>query len=313
MMFPADDLRQALQDLSTAAGVPIVSDETVVGEVYADLQGVSLESALEMMLAGTSYEMAKTPTYYIVGDRKVDSSAFPRISETRRVYIVDGDWLDDDLQWLLDQIKAKQNATAVVLTHDHSDHTCLESLERIHAAHPRARYVGPVESIERIRGAGVPQELLTPVAAGEMVELGSISAGVVWSKPPEGAPANGIDPPGVQHVGYVFRIGAVRVYVTGDLINTFADHEELLQPVAALEPDLALLTCHPTEGEFPYFEGAVKLSRRLELKAVVPAHYDCFAKRTYDPRDFATQFAGEPARVIVVPYNGSVVYPEGGR
>jgi len=128
--------------------------------------------------------------------------------------------------------------------------------------------VGPVESIERIRTLGVAEELLTPVAAGETVELGTMSAGVVWSKPPEGAPADGIDPPRVQHLGYVLRAGAVRVYVTGDLINTFANHDELLQPVAALEPDISLLTCHPTEGEFPYFEGAVKITHKAELDAI---------------------------------------------
>ena len=37
----------------------------------------------------------------------------------------------------------------VLLTHDHGDHTCIESLQRVHAAHPGARFVGPVESTKR--------------------------------------------------------------------------------------------------------------------------------------------------------------------
>lgn len=83
--FQGDDLRRALQDISGTAGVPIVPDETVSGTVYADLQGVPLEVALETVLAGTSYVVKSTPNYYLVADRKVDSSAFDKISETRHV------------------------------------------------------------------------------------------------------------------------------------------------------------------------------------------------------------------------------------
>jgi type II secretory pathway component GspD/PulD (secretin) len=83
--FGGDDLRQALQDIGIAAGVPVIPDETVSGQVYADLPGVPLEVALETILAGTSYVVKKTQYYYLVADRKVDSGAFPQISETRQV------------------------------------------------------------------------------------------------------------------------------------------------------------------------------------------------------------------------------------
>lgn len=78
-------MRNALQDISMACGVAIVPDESVAGDVYADLQGVPLEVALETVLAGSSYVVKKTPNYYLVADRKVDSSAFDKISETRHV------------------------------------------------------------------------------------------------------------------------------------------------------------------------------------------------------------------------------------
>ena len=38
----------------------------------------------------------------------------------------------------------------VLLTHDHGDHTCVESLLRIHQAYPEATYVGPSESVENM-------------------------------------------------------------------------------------------------------------------------------------------------------------------
>jgi type IV pilus assembly protein PilQ len=83
--FSGDQMQRALQDISATAGVAIVSDETVAGQVYADLQGVPLEVALETILAGSSYVYKKTPNYYLVADRKVEGSAFDKISETRRV------------------------------------------------------------------------------------------------------------------------------------------------------------------------------------------------------------------------------------
>ena len=83
--FAGDDLRRALQDISATAGIAIVPDETVAGQVFADIQGVPLEVALETILAGTSYVTKKTANYYLVADRKPEGSAFDKISETRRV------------------------------------------------------------------------------------------------------------------------------------------------------------------------------------------------------------------------------------
>jgi type II secretory pathway component GspD/PulD (secretin) len=84
-MFAGDELRRALQDISDIAGVTIIPDETVTGQVYATLQAVPLEVALETILVGTSYVVQKMPNCYLVADRKVDSSAFDKISVTRQV------------------------------------------------------------------------------------------------------------------------------------------------------------------------------------------------------------------------------------
>jgi len=208
--------------------------------------------------------------------------------------------------------EAQLEADFILLTHDHSDHTCVETLGRIHRAFPDTEYVGPAESIERLKAAGIDEALLRVIAAGESAELGTMTAHAVWSKPPGGAPADGIAAPGVQHLGYVVRAGGIGVYVTGDLIRTFAEHEELLAPVAALAPEIGLLTTHPAEGEFPFFEGSVKMARRLGLKAAVPAHYDCFVKRTYDPAEWAALLAPAGPRPIIIPYGGWIVYPRPG-
>jgi L-ascorbate metabolism protein UlaG (beta-lactamase superfamily) len=204
--------------------------------------------------------------------------------------------------------EATLRTDAVLLTHDHGDHTCLESLLRIREAWPQARYVGPVEAISRLRQAGFPEETLQTISAGESLASGTFTVHALWSKPPAGAPHEGIRPPDVQHLGYVLDAGGVRVYDTGDVINTFAEHGELLQAVARLKPDIGLLTTHPTEGEFPFFAGSVKMAVRIGLRAAVPAHYGCFVKRDYDPRAWADLFPGDGPRPLLISYNTAIVY-----
>ncbi len=198
---------------------------------------------------------------------------------------------------------------AVLLTHDHGDHTSVETLARIREGWPQARYYGPVECMVRLRQQGFPESLLTTVAAGDVVQVGTFTTYAVWSKPMGGAPEEGIKPPDVQHLGYVLQIGPVRVYNTGDLINTFAEHDDLVESIARLKPDIGMLTTHPAEGEFPFFEGSVKMAIKIGLKTAIPAHYSCFVKRDYDPNTWAAMFPAGGPKPIIIPYNTAIVYP----
>lgn len=101
----------------------------------------------------------------------------------------------------------------------------------------------------------------------------------------------------------------MRVYASGDPINTFSSYEELVRPISDLQPNIGLLTNHPTEGEFPFFSGCVDMALKLGLSAAVPAHYQCFVKRNYDPNEWAAQFPEEGPAAILIPYNEAIVYP----
>ena len=197
----------------------------------------------------------------------------------------------------------------VLLTHDHGDHTCAESLQRIQEAYPNCQFAGPSESVERMRGLGFPDSHLSEVTSGDTLTLSTQKAHAVWAKPPLGVPEEGIDAPPVQHLGYVLQVGFLHLYVSGDPINTFANHDELLTPIAAFNPDIGLLTTHPTEGEFPYFDGSVETALKLGLEAAVPAHYACFVNRNYDPEQWAEGFPEIGPRPIIIPYNEAIVYP----
>ena len=193
----------------------------------------------------------------------------------------------------------------MLLTHDHGDHTCIESIERIVAAYPDVKFVGPEESIKHIRNSGIDNDAQT-VSAGDSAPMGTMTAHTVFAKPPAGLPDDNIDPPDVTHLGYVVEVGGVRVYISGDPVNTFGDHEELLAPVRDLKPDIGFLTNHPSEGEFPFFDSSSKIASALNLKTAVPTHYSCFVTRDYDPHEWAAGLQGvEP---LIIPYNQSVVY-----
>jgi L-ascorbate metabolism protein UlaG (beta-lactamase superfamily) len=196
----------------------------------------------------------------------------------------------------------------VLLTHDHGDHTCPESLLRIHSAFPATRFFGPAECMLRLHGLGIPQPNLSLLAPGQAARVGTAVVHATYSKPPGGVPQEGIPVPDVEHLGYVIELGPARVYISGDLIKTFAEHAGLLEPVIRLNPHIGLLTTHPTEIEFPDFAGSVKMAVKLGLQAAVPAHYGCFIKRTFDPQDWAACFPKPGPAPVIIPYNSSIIY-----
>lgn len=200
--------------------------------------------------------------------------------------------------------------TYVVFTHAHGDHTNSETVARIHGAWPKARFIGPWESIAQILlETEVRAEETRVVAAGDVSTQEGLNVYAVYGKPVNGDPAAGITPPSVTHLSIVLEIEGLRLYISGDTINTIADHDDLVGAVAALKPDIGFITTHPTEGEFPFFDGSVKLAQKIGLKTAVPSHYACFAKRTYDPQAWAACFPEDGLETLIIPWNSSVVYP----
>jgi len=84
-VFLDTPLREALQTIATQAGVTIIPDATVTGTVTADLQKMPLETALEMVLAGTGYVVSKKDDYYLVSSANPEDPQFRQASITRHV------------------------------------------------------------------------------------------------------------------------------------------------------------------------------------------------------------------------------------
>ncbi len=229
----------------------------------------------------------------------------------------------------------------VLLTHDHGDHTCVESLQRLENAWQPACYIGPIESLTRISNdiepslqsnkdtsiqisiddkpiegfshSVLPSQKSVEAIAGQTIDCvlndEKITIYPVYSKPPNGDSSADIDPPDVTHLGYVLDVSGVKIYISGDPINNFADHDSLVQPILALQPDIGFLTTHPTEGEFPFFDGSLSMAQRLKLKHAVPTHRACFVTRDYDPQLWANTFGENDPTPLVMERNTHIVYP----
>jgi L-ascorbate metabolism protein UlaG (beta-lactamase superfamily) len=205
--------------------------------------------------------------------------------------------------------EAELPADVVILTHDHLDHTHAETLRRVRAANPAVQMIGPIESVQRIvNEVGLPAVQTKTVAAGDTVEVAGFTLHVVYAKPPAGDPGAGIKPPDVTHLGYVIVSGDQRLYFTGDPINTFADHTDLVGAVAALQPALGFMTTHPSEGEFPFFPGCVSMARQIGLTYAVPVHRACFVKRDYDPTVWASHFGAADPKPVIMAHNSHLLY-----
>ena len=183
----------------------------------------------------------------------------------------------------------------VFCTHDHSDHTDPDYLLPLSQRWPRTRFYGPPESARRMLDIGLPPDRVEALAPGDVVELGPASVQVVLSKTSEVSD--------VAHFGYIADLGGIKVYDTGDIMRGVTRQPALLEPIRNAAPHIALITTSPTEEEFPDFDEAAALALAIGARVAIPAHYGCFAKRTFDPEPFAAAF-GDPAgpRAVTIPY-----------
>ncbi len=178
----------------------------------------------------------------------------------------------------------------ILLTHDHSDHTDIETLNKYIVANSNVKVIGPKECI-----AHLGQGLI--ISAGETVTVKDLTVKALYSK----VPAENL----ITHLGFVITTqDGSKVYISGDTQNDLAVNPFLMDPIVRERPDIGLITTHPTEGEFPFFEGTVTLAKKTGMTFIVPAHYGCFSKRSYDPFAWQRMFPLHGAMPVIIPYNG---------
>ena len=185
------------------------------------------------------------------------------------------------------------NASAVLLTHDHIDHTDPGTVLPTAEASPRARFVAPFTSRDTLAGAGLDANRIVVPDIGEPLEV----AGARVTAVPSAHTELERDPErGYPYLGYVVEWNGVTVYHAGDTVV----YDGLIETLSAWSIDVALV---PINGRDFFrtsrgiigntdFREVAELAETLDFGLIVPTHYDLISGNTADPGHFVSHLYG---------------------
>jgi L-ascorbate 6-phosphate lactonase len=181
------------------------------------------------------------------------------------------------------------NATAVLLTHDHIDHTDPDTLLPLASASPGAHFLCPFTSQDTLAEAGLDPNRITVPEVGETLEV----AGAGVTAVPSAHTELERDPErGYPYLGYIIEWNGVRVYHAGDTVI----YDGLIETLGRWDIDVAFV---PINGRDYFrtrqgivgntdFREVAHLAEELDFGLVVPTHYDLFAFNAADPGHFVS-------------------------
>lgn len=171
----------------------------------------------------------------------------------------------------------------VLCTHDHTDHIDPAAIPGL-AAETDARFVAPAAHRERMRSLDVPPDRLFVLDDGEVADLAEVRIHAIK------ASHEFFDQTDEGHfpfLGYVIEGGGRIVYHAGDTVWW----EGLQSRLRRWDIDVAFVPINGRDarryakdifGNMTYQEAA-DLVGGLQVKLVVPAHFDMFDKNAEDP------------------------------
>jgi L-ascorbate 6-phosphate lactonase len=181
---------------------------------------------------------------------------------------------------------------AVAVTHDHLDHLDEESLPGLADASPRARFVVPEPLVDRVAGLGIPPERVDGIQPDRPLELNGLTIHAVPASHGDDLKDGygfGLERSGglYRFLGYVFDLGRVRVYHSGDTIP----YDGMEERLSELRIDVALLPINGRDAQREEQgivgnldeEEAVNLAAAIGADLLVPMHYDMFAANPGSP------------------------------
>ncbi|AEF82269.1 MBL fold metallo-hydrolase [Leadbettera azotonutricia] len=187
-----------------------------------------------------------------------------------------------------------QKADYVFCTHDHSDHLNLETLIPLAKACPKARFIVPNPSRDKLIRAGIDESRVIGAKAGEKTSLGGIVVHPVaavhtrFIQDEAEQDANG----DCTSLGFVIEADGLKIYHPGDTWVTTA----LVETLKALGPlDIAMLPINGTDwmrtaedciGNMSAID-SVKLAMAIPIDLVIPTHYNMFSNNSENPALFA--------------------------
>jgi hypothetical protein len=106
------------------------------------------------------------------------------------------------------------NIDLILATHSHGDHFGAASVRQCLQNNPRATFVGPADTVAQLAGVG-NRAIALDVPAGQRQSLSVNGVAIVAMPLSHGTPPAG--DPGIVNLGYVFTVGNVKFFHTGDI------------------------------------------------------------------------------------------------
>lgn len=189
---------------------------------------------------------------------------------------------------------------AWLLTHSHQDHCDPETLAAARNTGGHGPYVAPAETIDKLRALGVSSDETIMIWPNKTHAIGDLNIRATFA-----IPLAGDD---LTHVGYLLAVrNGPSIYFTGDT----GWHELLAEAVAPHKPDMLATVINPAFKNLSPAEAAL-LARRLDVKAVIPCHYDLFADNCQPPQLLHTnlKLLGIGDRYRILQHGKAFSWPE---
>jgi L-ascorbate metabolism protein UlaG (beta-lactamase superfamily) len=174
-------------------------------------------------------------------------------------------------------------------THDHIDHTDMNTVLPLAKSNPRVKFIVPNPNREALLDSGVAGSRVIGAREGEKIALeNGLSASPVAAAHPEYEQDSRGD---YCCLGYVLEGEGLRLYHAGDTLATV----RLADTLKALGPlNIAILPINGADwertagniiGNMTIID-AVKLCRAVGVDLAIPGHYDLFAGNSENPAAF---------------------------
>jgi L-ascorbate 6-phosphate lactonase len=181
------------------------------------------------------------------------------------------------------------NAGAVLLTHDHVDHTDPKTILPLSETSPDVRFVVPFTSHDTLVAAGLEADRLIVPDVGQPFRAAGAKVTAVPSAHTE---LERDTERGHPYLGYVIECNGVTVYHAGDTVV----YDGLIERLSAWKIDVAFI---PINGRDYFrtarnivgntdFREAAELAEALDFGLLVPTHYDLIPGNTADPGHFVS-------------------------
>ena len=202
------------------------------------------------------------------------------------------------------------NASAVLLTHVHIDHTDPDTVLPLSEASPEASFVAPFTSRDTLVEAGLDEVRIVVPEVGEPLEV----SGATVTAVPSAHTELEYDPErGYPYLGYIIELNGVTVYHAGDTVV----YDGLVETLSAWDIDLAFVPINGRDffrtrrniiGNTDFRETA-ELTEILDIGLIVPTHYDLIEGNTADPGHFVSHlYAMNPTRPHKLLRPGELLY-----